>query len=362
MKTCAGAAFINSVIFRRLAVGSQSQNLVKAEHWVKLPEGNIKCMLCPNECVLEPGADGICRSRGNRDGIHYSLVYGRPAIIALDLIEKAPLYHFYPNINAFSIATSGCNLSCRFCQNFAISQSHPDGVKYYNLSPDAVIEKALKNNIQSINFFYTEPTIYFEYVKEIALRAKKMKLKTVCVTAGYIKEKPLKELIPLMDAFVIGLKGFDNVFYQKYIGCRLEHIKKSIKIVSSVSDTTWLEVVNLLVPGLNDNSRTIQEMCTWFSNEIGTDIPFHFTRFEPNYQLKELPRTPIETLVSAFTTAKNSGMKYVYIGNLPGHDQGNTVCPKCGAVLIERVNFRVIKNRLKKGKCTCGNVIPGRWG
>jgi len=358
----AGLALYNKFLLPQTIPASGYSGQIQAEHWESLSDNKIRCLLCPNKCILSPGQNGLCYSRGNRNGVHYSLVYGLPAIIAQDTIEKSPLYHFYPGISAFSIATSGCNLSCQFCQNWQYSQTGPENVKNFILSPEEVIKKAKKFSIQSINFFYTEPTIYFEYVKAIARLAKKEKLKTVCVTAGYINDKPLGELIELIDAFVFGLKGFDENFYQKYIGCGLEHIKRSLKQLAESKNRIWFEIVNLLVPTLNDNMSTVTEMCSWLAEEVGVNVPLHFTRFEPKHILSELPPTPISTIKKAYSIAKSAGIKHVYIGNLPGHDESNTMCPGCGKTVIERLNFSIIKNIVKRGKCPfCQYQIEGVW-
>ncbi len=335
--------------------------LHKAKYWRPIAGEKTKCVLCPEECIIQQGKNAICYSRGNRNGTLYSLVYARPSVISLDMVEKSPLYHFQIDGKVFSIATAGCNLACLFCQNWEISQVGPDDVETFELEPEEVINRAKKHNINSINFFYTEPTVYFEYMLDIAKLAKKENMKTFCVTAGYINSEPLNELIPFIDAFVLGLKGFDDDFYKKYIGCSIEPIKDTLKILAKSRDKTWFEIVNLLIPDLNDDEATIKEMCRWLTNELGNDVPLHFTRFEPSYKMTDIPPTPISTLENAYKIAKDSGIHYVYLGNLPGHKGNNTFCPGCNKMVIERVNYTVIKNTLKDGKCACGYEIPGHW-
>ena len=344
-----------------LANTPQIKGLHKADYWKSLGDKTTQCQLCPNKCTLQPGGNGNCHSRGNRDGEYYSLVYGLPAVIALDNIEKSPLYHYQLKDKAFSIATSGCNLHCQYCQNWDYSQVGPDEVKTFNLEPADVIARAKKNKVNAINFFYTEPTIYFEYMRDIAKLAKKENMKTFCITAGYINEEPLTELIPLIDAFVVGLKGFNNEFYTTYLKAELEPVKKSLKVLAKNKDKTWFEIVNLLVTGLNVGSEEITAMCNWIKDEIGKDVPLHFTRFEPYYNMKDLEPTPISSLSNAYKIAKDIGLEYVYTGNLPGNDGCNTICPKCGKPLIERVDFDIIKNITDKGKCPCGHQLPGYW-
>jgi len=332
-----------------------------AKHWESLAGSICQCRLCPNECRINPGETGDCHVRENHEGTLYSLVYSRPSVIKLDMIEKSPLYHYQLDEKVFSIATAGCNLSCLFCQNAKLSQNGPEQVKTFYLTPEQVIKRAKKHNIHSINFFYTEPAIYFEYMLDIARLAKKEGMNTFCVTAGYINPEPLSLLIPYIDAFVVGLKGFDNDFYNKYIGVDLEPIKKTLKMLAMKRDTTWIEIVNLLIPDHNDDRASIQAMCSWTRNELAHDIPLHFTRFEPAYKMKETSPTPISTVESSYKLARESGLHYVYIGNIPGHKGNNTYCPRCNKLLIERVDYTVIKNKLRNGKCTCGYKIAGHW-
>ncbi len=333
-----------------------------ADFWRPLPDSRTECLLCPNKCIRDAGKNGLCRSRGNRGGKLYSLTYARPAVIALDYVEKTPLHHFQVKGRVFSIATAGCNMRCRFCQNWQFSQSGPNEVKEtFYLPPEEVIKRAKKHDVDTISFFYTDPVVYYEYMMDIAALAKNNHMKTVCVTAGYINEEPLLKLIPKIDAFVIGLKGFTNSFYRKYIGGRLEPVKDTIRILSSRKKETWFEVVNLLIPGINDDSKSLQDMTRWLASRAGKEVPLHFTRFEPAYRMKKHPATPHSSLKKAYTIAKQSGLEHIYIGNLPGVAGQNTVCPRCGRILIERLQFKVIKNIIKDGKCPCGQPVPGRW-
>lgn len=335
--------------------------LHKAAFWESLANGATKCRLCPNECVRHPGKNGKCHSRGNRGGAFYSLTYGRPSVIALDPVEKSPLYHFPVSGPVFSIATAGCNLICHYCQNWQFTQVGPNDVKTYDLPPAEVIKRAEKHGVKAISFFYSEPTIYFEYMKDIALLARGKGMKTICVTAGYVMPEPLEQLIPLIDAFVVGLKGFDDAFYSKYIGCKLEPVKNTLRILANSRKKPWFEIVNLLVTGLNDRPESIEAMLQWMVRDLGKDIPLHFTRFQPQYKLKNLPTTPIQTMKNAYDAAQARGLNYVYVGNVPGHKGSNTFCPKCGRAVIERVGLKTVRHVLQNGKCPCGFVVPGRW-
>ena len=357
----AGFYVLDSMAFPGYLFADETTQPYKAKYWEPLEDKKVRCLLCPNKCILLPGEDGLCHARGNRKGVLYSLVFGRPSVIKLDNIEKSPLYHYQVDGKVFSIATAGCNLACQFCQNWEVSQTGPDKVKTFDLDPEEVIERAKKNNVNAINFFYTEPVVYFEYMMEIARLAKEEKMKTFCITAGYINEEPLKELIPFIDAFVIGLKGFDEEFYRKYIGADIEPVKKMIKILIKNRAKSWFEIVNLLIPDLNDDENTIREICRWILNEAGNCVPLHFTRFEPAYKMKDFPPTPPDTLDHAYNIAKECGLNFVYTGNMPGHTGNNTYCPECKKVVIERVDYTVINNTLENGKCSCGYKVPGHW-
>lgn len=367
LKQCAvlgiGCCIINNMLVpgQLFAGNHTSGDLHLAKYWNSLPNDLCECLLCPNGCKLKPDENGLCHARGNRNGSLYSLVYSRPSVIKLDVIEKSPLYHYQLDKKVFSIATAGCNLSCLFCQNADISQIGPDQTETFNLEPKDVIKRAKKYDIHSINFFYTEPTIYFEYMLDIAKIAKKEGMNTFCITAGYINKKPLKELLPYLDAFVVGLKGFNQDFYKKYIGVDLEPVKETLKILAENRNRIWFEVVNLIIPGLNDQTSEIKEMTKWINQQLGHDIPIHFTRFEPAYKMKDISPTPIKTIENAYEIAKNEGSHYVYIGNIPGHKGNNTYCPMCKKRIIERVNYTVTANKLENGKCSCGYEIPGHW-
>jgi pyruvate formate lyase activating enzyme len=334
----------------------------KALYWKPLAGKGAECQLCPNQCELYPGDTGRCHARQNNDGSLKSLVYSKASVIALDYIEKTPLYHYRVEGKVFSIATAGCNLACVFCQNYEVSQVGPEAApKKFSLDPEEVIKRAKKHGSKAINFFYTEPVVYYEYMKDIALLAKKQGMKTFCITAGYINRKPLEELISLIDAFAVGLKGFTNQFYEKYIGGTLEPVKETLRILAAHREKAWFEIVNLVIPGLNDSSGTLEKMCRWIARDIGRDVPLHFTRYEPFYKLKDIPATPVSTLKRAHAIAKKSGLQYVYLGNVPGLEAAHTYCPKCRKRVIERVNFMVMKDSLQNGRCPCGHRLPGHW-
>ncbi len=339
----------------------RAADLHEAMFYERLSDGKTRCLLCPNECVRSKEEDGLCRARGNRNGAYYSLVYGRPCVVAMDEIEKCPLNHYQVGGKAFSIATAGCNLTCQYCQNWAFSQAGPNDVpKTYPLTPQGVVNEALRNRAAAVAYFYTEPTVYYEYMLDTARLARQRGLKNIMVTAGYMSPEPLKALLPWMDAVTFGLKGWNEAFYRKYIGCELRYVKEAAVILAA--SKVWWEVVTLLLPSLNDNMDEIRDMAQWLREVGGAERPLHFTRFRPEYRLRRLPMTPAATLSAAREAAMAAGLKYVYVGNMPGHEGGDTYCPACRRKVVERMGFTVMKKHLTAGKCAhCGQPIRGVW-
>jgi pyruvate formate lyase activating enzyme len=303
---------------------------------------------------------GKCKARENRDGKYFSLVYNTPCLIHLDKIEKLPIYHMLPGTNVFSIATAGCNLSCKYCQNWQFSQKSPYETQNYKLTPSEVVKKAKEAKCSTIAYFYTEPVIYFEYMYDIAKLAKKENMKNIMVSAGYINEDPLKEVAPYIDAVTFGLKGFSNKYYNEVIGGELEYVQNTLLRLEKLN--IWYEIVNLIVPTLNDNLSDIKRMCEWIKTNLSVTKPIHFTRFVPEYQLRDLPFTPQSTLEKARNIALETGLSYVYTGNMPGHEGNNTYCPGCKKLLIQRIGIKLINNYIKNGKCPfCGTKQMGNW-
>jgi pyruvate formate lyase activating enzyme len=336
------------------------EKLEEARYYRKLADGEVECRLCPRECLLRPGEIGDCQVKVNRKGTLYSLVYGRPCSLSVEPIEKAPFYHFLPGSWRLCLATVGCNLRCKYCQNWEISQAKVEEVESAEMSPEQVVALALRNNVRIICFTFSEPIAFYEYMYDIAELAKRAGLKTAMVSNGYINPKPLEKLLDVMDAVKIDLKAFTEDFYEEINLGELEPVLEAIKIIRRWG--VWLELVNLLIPTLNDDPREISAMCGWIRKELGDDVPLHFTRFFPQYRLTNLPPTPIESLEKAYSLAKAAGLKYVYIGNVPGHRNNSTFCPGCGKVLIQRIHFDVPANHLKAGKCPyCGMNISGCW-
>ncbi len=319
----------------------------------------VRCELCPTECVLDNYEIGGCKVRINKDGVLYSLVYGKPCAVAIDPIEKKPFYHFLPGEKAFSIATAGCVLGCKFCQNWQISQARPEEVDYHDLPPDDVVRSAMFYGCRVITYTYTEPTVFYEYMLDTAIIARRLGLKNTMHTCGYINERPLRELSRYMDAADVDLKAFTEDFYARLCGGRLKPVLDTLVILKSQG--VWLEITNLVIPTLNDDRKSIKEMCLWIRNNLGPDVPLHFSRFFPQYKLKNLPPTPLETLTMARDIALGSGLRYVYIGNIRTEAE-NTRCHNCKRLLIERHGYLVKENNIINKRCRfCGTLIPGVW-
>lgn len=319
----------------------------------------LQCELCFRSCVIMPGGRGNCRVRYNLNGELVSLVYGKPCAVHVDPIEKKPLYHFLPGTKIFSIATVGCNNHCVFCQNWEISQAKPEDVKNEDLPPDAVAENAVSSGCKSVAYTYTEPSVFYEYAYDSSVAAKKRGLKNVLVTAGSLNEKPARELLRQVDAATINIKGNEE-FYQRYVHSSLKQTQNYIKF--AIEEKVFVELVNLIIPTLNDKKEDVEWVVKWILDTLGPNIPLHFLRFHPMYKLVNLYPTAAETLLDAARMSKDMGLKYVYVGNLPSDEFEHTRCPKCGELLIERHGFLKPDVRLKNGSCPkCGEKIPGIW-
>jgi pyruvate formate lyase activating enzyme len=295
----------------------------------------------------------------NKDGKLFSLVYGKPCAVHIDPIEKKPFFHFLPGTTAFSIATAGCVLSCKFCQNWQISQAKPEDTDTYDLPPDKVVSQAIANKCRSVTYTYTEPTVFYEYMYDTAVIARKQGIKNTMHSCGYINEKPLRKLSKYMDAADIDLKAFTEDFYSRICSGSLKPVLNSLVVLRE--EGVWLELTNLVIPTLNDNMKNIKDMCIWIQKNLGSDTPIHFSRFFPYYKLTNLPPTPLETLIDARKTAMDSGLRFVYIGNIR-HEGESTFCPKCKKLLVERIGYFVKQNHILNGKCKfCSTAITGVW-
>ena len=286
----------------------------ECRYYQRLDDGRVECLLCPHHCHIANGKTGICQSRRNVDGKLFSEVYGKPCSLAIDPIEKKPLYHFHPGTECLSIACTGCNFRCRNCQNHEISQVSPTAVRHYELTPQQIVALCLDHHCPGIAYTYTEPLTYMEYIVDTAQLAHENGLWNILVTAGYVCQEPLKDLLPYLDAANIDLKSFSDDFYQRISGGHLQPVLDTILAMRDAG--VWIELTNLIIPGINDDINMIREMCQWLVSHGLADNPLHFSRFFPRYQMQDIPPTPIHTLKEAKQVALDEGIRYVYLGNV----------------------------------------------
>ncbi len=334
------------------------EDLREADFYETLSNGLVKCNLCPNNCLIKQGKRGLCEVRENKDGKLYALNYGLPVSEHIDPIEKKPIFHMLPSTDVYSIATAGCNFSCLNCQNWQISQATVEDFSLDKKTPEQIIRAALKSKSQAIAYTYSEPTIFYEYMYDIAKLAHENGLYNIMVTNGYINEEPLRKLCQYMDAFNVDLKGFSEEFYQKVTGGKLAPVLNTLKIIKE--EGKLLEITYLIIPSLNDSEDEIKQAIQWLIDNIGEDTIVHFSRFYPDYKLKNIPATPVSTLKKARQMALDLGLKYVYTGNMYWPEGETTYCND-GSIAIQRQGFIVTENNLDKGKCNDGTEVPGIW-
>lgn len=316
----------------------------------------VKCVLCPRNCVVSDGKRGFCGVRENRKGKLYSLVFGRACSMAVDPIEKKPLFHFAPGTSCLSIATVGCNLDCAFCQNWSISKVRE--ISGESVPPEKVVEMAEAYGVPGIAYTYTEPTIFYEYAYDTMKLARKAGLYNVWVSNGYTNPEPARKAAKYLDAINVDLKG-GMKFYQKLCGIPDEKpIRKALLVYKKQG--VWIEVTNLVIPGHNDSRKNIAGVIDWVKKNLGVETPIHFSRFYPQHRMSETPPTDVKTLETAAKLAEGAGMRYVYIGNVPGHGKESTRCHKCGSVVINRSGFIIDSASEKCKKCGEKVIIKGR--
>ncbi len=321
----------------------------------------VKCNLCNHRCIIKDGQRGICGVRENREGILNTLVYGQLIAQHIDPIEKKPLFHLLPGSLSYSIATVGCNFKCLFCQNADIAQMPSDRkgmIVGDSNTPEGVVRAAIKGRCKSIAYTYTEPTIFFEFAFETAKRAHEKGILNVFVTNGYMTAEALQTISPYLDAANVDLKAFDEEFYKKYCGAKLAHVLETLKRMKS--QDVFVEVTTLLIPGLNDDMTQLQSLARFMVESLGPETPWHISRFHPTYKLTDRPATPVDTLVKAREIGTAAGLKYVYLGNVPGENGENTFCYNCGQCIIDRWGFQIRKNFVAGGRCSfCDAPIDG---
>ncbi len=347
----------------RGVVGENGMTFTRETMFYETLEGNtVQCGICFRNCIIREGEIGFCRNRKNRDGTLYNIVYGRPAAVQADPVEKEPLHHFHPGTSIFCVGTAGCNFRCLFCHNWTISQRSADEISdfLYDLNPEEIVRKAVYRDMPSISFTYNEPTSFYEYMYDIARIAQDRGLQVVFHTNGSMNPEPLRELLQYVDAVTVDLKAFDDEFYRTLCQAELEPVLKTLKIIRE--EGVWLEIVNLVITEQNDDPETIREMCRWIYENLGPHTPLHFNRFFPAHRLTHLPPTPTETLKMAHSIATQEGLRYVFIGNAPGLAENSSYCHECDAMLIERHHHSVVEIRIEDGRCPeCGAAIPGVW-
>jgi pyruvate formate lyase activating enzyme len=298
--------------------------------------------------------------RENRGGKLYTFVYGNPCSINIDPIEKKPFYHFLPGTLAFSLATAGCSLRCKYCQNHDISQHPPEALQSYDAPPQAIVGASVQEGAQSIAYTYSEPVVFYEYMLDTARLARRAGLRNTVISAGYVNPEPLRELCRTVDAIKIDLKGNNEDFYREVCGGTLEPVLAAIQTIHEMG--VHLEIVNLVVPSLNDDPSELRALVEWVMDTLGPDVPLHFSRFHPAYQLTNLPLTPVETLEAARQAALDVGLHYVYLGNVPGHEGNHTYCPTCGQMIIERAGMATMSMNMIDSRCGyCDAPIAGVW-
>lgn len=329
-------------------------------YYKKLENLRIQCEICPRKCSVADLERGYCGNKENRDGKYYTLVYSRPCAVHVDPIEKKPLFHYLPSTSALSIATAGCNIECKFCQNWQFSQFRPEQVKNFNLPPEEIVRLAKEHRTPTIAYTYAEPVVFYAYMYDTAKLAKKEGIRSVMISNGYINEEPLVELCKQLSAVKVDLKAFTEKFYKEICSGELKPVLQRLETLKKIG--IWYEIVVLIIPTLNDSEKEIREMSMWIRDHLGSEVPVHFSRFYPTYKIKNLPRTPVKSLELARKIAMEVGLKYVYLGNVPGHEGENTYCPNCRKVIIRRIGFEILEKNMEDGKCRfCKYSIVGVW-
>jgi len=334
-----------------------------ARYWHRLEDGRIQCDVCPRDCKLHDGQRGLCFVR-QREGDQIVLTtYGRSSGFCIDPIEKKPLNHFYPGSSVLSFGTAGCNLACKFCQNWDISKSRQFDRLCDQAEPEQIAQAALDHGCKSVSFTYNDPVIFLEYAVDTARACHGLGINTVAVTAGYIHAEARREFFAHMDAANVDLKAFSEDFYLKLCAGQLQPVLDTLTYLKHETDV-WLEITTLLIPGKNDSDEELTAMCDWIAEHLGPDVPLHFTAFHPDWKMTDLPATPAATLSRARAIGLKAGLHYVYTGNVHDASGGTTLCPACNSAVIVRDWYEILEYRLDDDGhcCACSNHVPGRFG
>lgn len=358
-----GSALFYDRIFRPLIFPESDtaipDNRYAAMYYDSTAGKAIVCSLCSRNCTVQDGKRGFCRSRENVRGKYYSLVYGNPVAVHIDPIEKLPMKHVFPGTDSLSVGTACCNFTCLNCINNNIAIQAPEDVESVAMTPEEIVQMAVDHDVPMVSFTYNEPTIAYEYMRDVFKLARGRGLRTTFHTNGYMKPAPARDLLKFTDSVVVDLKAFTPELYHTLTAGDLSPVQDFMETVRQAG--VWLEIVNLIIPGYNDDVRDIQAMCAWVNDSISPDVPVHFSRFFPTYRLDKLSPTPVTVLENAHRYAKSAHLNYVYLDNLPGHQYSNTFCPGCGEMIIERKEY-IATSKIVDGKCPfCGQAIPGLW-
>ena len=342
-------------------LGGNIDELTPAKWWEPAEKNKLLCTLCPRYCKIGDGQPGFCFIRQNHGGKLYTIGYGRPTGFAIDPIEKKPLNHFYPGTSILSFGTAGCNLGCKFCQNWSISKAKLDDSNSLNSSPQDVVNLAKQYNVPSIAYTYNDPTIFGEFVLDISKIASEEGINSVMVTAGYIDKNARKDVYKYIDAANVDLKGFTERFYNKLTFSSLKDVLDTLVWLKNETDI-WFEITTLLIPDENDSAEEIQSECNWILENLGDSVPLHFTAFHPDFRMRNKIRTPQSTLISARNIALKSGIKFCYVGNVHDLEGQTTYCPNCNTSLIKRDWHDVFEIKIENGRCCkCQTIIPGKF-
>lgn len=349
-----------SHIYKNDAPDSRGRYSIQALYFTRRDNNQVMCTNCPNLCLLSEGDRGICRSRVNLGGTLYSLAYGNPCARNIDPVEKKPLYHFMPGTSIFSLAEAGCNFRCLNCQNWTISQKKPDQVRTIDLFPEEAVSQALQYKSDGVAYTYSEASTWYEYMLHTAEKAMARNLFNLYISNGYINPAPLADLCRVIQGANINLKAFDDRIYRNLCAGTLAPVLNTLQTLHK--NGVHLEITNLVVPGYTDSPSLVTDMCKWILNNLGPDHPLHFLRFFPHYRLDRLSPTPVSTLETFRQIAMDAGIRYVYIGNVPGHPANHTWCPSCRKLVIQRNGYVIDASNLDNGHCRhCGHPIPGVW-
>jgi pyruvate formate lyase activating enzyme len=359
---CAAGSAL-SLLDRPACAAAGNVSNVVGKYWHVVAGGETKCDICPRSCTIKPGERGFCGVRENQGGRYMTKVYGKPCVVYVDPMAKGPFFHFLPNTKTVALGTAGCNLDCGFCQSYTFAQARPEQTDNQDLPPESLVAQAKRYGVPTITFTYAEPLQCIEYVIDTCKEAHAQGIRVLAHSAAFANPEPFTDLCHAVDGINIDLKGFTEEFYTQVTGGHLAPVLNALE--TARASGKHLEITWLTLPGYNDSTAMVSSACQWIVSKLGPDTPIHFSRFFPKYKMQQVPPTPITTLEEVRQAAYKAGIRYAYVGNVPGHGGESTYCPKCNAMLIQHVGYQSITYQYlnpKTGKCTaCGLKIPGVW-